>query len=34
MLEGITVVEMASIAAGLVAAAMLAEWGADVINVE
>ena len=34
MLEGIKVVEMASIAAGPVAAAMLAEWGADVIKVE
>lgn len=34
MLEGVKVVEMASIAAGPVAAAMLAEWGADVIKIE
>ncbi len=34
MLEGIKVVEMASIAAGPGAAAMLAEWGADVVKVE
>jgi len=34
MLEGMKVVEMASIAAGPGAAAMLAEWGADVIKVE
>lgn len=34
MLEGVKVVEMASIAAGPIAAAMLAEWGADVIKIE
>ena len=34
MLEGIKVVEMASIAAGPSAAAILAEWGAEVIKVE
>lgn len=34
MLEGIKVVEMASIAAGPAAAAMMAEWGADVIKIE
>jgi crotonobetainyl-CoA:carnitine CoA-transferase CaiB-like acyl-CoA transferase len=34
MLEGMKVVEMASIAAGPSAAAMLAEWGASVIKIE
>src|SRR3990172_4287562 len=34
MLEGLKVVEMASIAAGPAAAAMMAEWGADVIKIE
>jgi len=34
MLESMKVVEMASIAAGPVAAAMLAEWGASVIKIE
>lgn len=34
MLEGMKVIEMASIAAGPVAATMLAEWGADVIKIE
>jgi len=34
MLEGIRVVEMASIAAGPCAAAMLADWGAEVIKIE
>ncbi|MDB5444967.1 MAG: CoA transferase [Phenylobacterium sp.] len=34
MLEGLKVVEMASIAAGPVAAAMLAEWGAEVVKIE
>jgi crotonobetainyl-CoA:carnitine CoA-transferase CaiB-like acyl-CoA transferase len=34
MLEGMKVVEMASIAAGPSAGAMLAEWGADVIKIE
>ena len=34
MLEGVKVIEMASIAAGPVAATMLAEWGADVLKIE
>jgi crotonobetainyl-CoA:carnitine CoA-transferase CaiB-like acyl-CoA transferase len=34
MLEGMKVVEMASIAAGPSAAAMLAEWGASVVKIE
>jgi crotonobetainyl-CoA:carnitine CoA-transferase CaiB-like acyl-CoA transferase len=34
MLEGLKVLEIASVAAGPVAAAMLAEWGAEVIKIE